>query len=111
MGALPWLAAFCVYCHTLLLGEINIVQMTPLSEDSRSLTPGSSWVLPCASLPCRDFDLLPFTLKNQNHEYTSFAEVDESFWQIIKSKTTLSYWGLPKLTGDIKGLSCPLTYY
>lgn len=32
--ALPWLAVFYARCHTLLLGEISIVHVTPLGEDN-----------------------------------------------------------------------------
>lgn len=88
LGELPWLATLCMCCHTLLLGELSTVHVSPLGEDNQSLAPFLSWTLPMHLFPYW-FNLFPFSVINQNHEYNSIAVSVSPFSKSSKLKVVV----------------------
>lgn len=54
--ALPWVAILHTCCHTLFLGGLSAMHMTPPGEDNKKLVPGL----------IADFNLYPFTAMKSN---------------------------------------------
>lgn len=77
-GELPERALLCACCHTLLLGELRAVSVTPSGQDNWRLVPGLSRTLPWASSPFAEFNLHPFAVMKCSHAYNSFSEFCES---------------------------------
>lgn len=72
-GELSFLAGLHVCCHRSLLGELNIVHVTPLGEDNCKLMAGFSWTVSCLAFFLADFNLYPLTVINGNCEFLSFT--------------------------------------
>lgn len=70
---LAFLAGLPICCHWSLLGELNIVHVTPLGEDNCKLMAGFSWTVSCLPFALADFNLYPFTVINVNCEFLSFT--------------------------------------
>lgn len=69
----------CVWCHTLLLGEVSAAHISSLGEDNWKLISGLSWTLSYESFLLADFDQNPFIVINCNCNRNDFSDFRESF--------------------------------
>lgn len=92
VGNIPWVVSHIIFRN------IKCCPHDSTGRGQLKACAGVSWTLPHAPFPT-DFNLYSFSEISCNHEYNSFSEFCESFWQIIEPD-----WGTPN-----SGLENPWT--